>query len=134
MSWESYALGPTKKREGLRSSQFIALLTALTLLAGLLMFVAVHLIGVSEKLASIESQLRTVDFQLRRVDGLATASMVAQRDPPRIKELQSPDMDVSRIDSRLSLLQSSIGGFGPGESIKSKLDELKSQLAYCRRL
>ena len=146
MKLESYALGTaTMKREGSRPYRSkrparianIALMIVLTLLTVLLTFVVVYLVDVSEKLGRMESQLYAVDSQLHRVDALAAASVLAPRNSQRIKESQvvpPPDMDVSRIESRLSLLQYALGGFGPGESVKSKLDELKFQSASCRRL
>jgi len=149
MKWEEYGRGITAKpkgylrgitirREGLRPYEFMAFVTAVTLLAALLMYVAARLVGVSEKLERIESQLQAVETQLRRVDAPMAASMVAPRDSQRTKDSQvvpparCPDM--SGIESRLSSLQYSIGGFGGSESVKSQLDELKSQLMLsCRR-
>ena len=148
MNWERYSRGVavkprgyprgvTIRREGLRPYEFMAFVTAVTLLTALLLYVSVHLISVSDRLERMESQLQAVDSQLRRVDALTAASMVAPRDAQRTKEAQvsSPARcpDMSGIESRLSSLQYSIGGFGGSESVKSQLDELKSQLTLCRR-
>jgi hypothetical protein len=143
MKWEEYGRGITAKpkgylrgitirREGLRPYEIMAFVTAVTLLAALLMYVAARLVGVSEKLERIESQLQAVETQLRRVDAPTAASMVAPRDAQVVPPVRCPDM--SGIESRLSSLQYSIGGFGGAESVKSQLDELKSQLMLsCRR-
>jgi hypothetical protein len=134
--------------ESLKPYEPVAILTALALLAALLTFVMVRLVGVSEKVERIESQLHTLDTKLNNafwgVDA-ANKQLASQRKliGYDLVGLQtgSVEEDLRSVKSDLQELKLVAGrtpssdpvGLSDLASIRRDLEDLKSQMLSCIR-